>query len=79
MNNITCRQMVERMMKEHPLSTVYYAECGCPAKFRIHYNRYYNLRDGKVEMTSKEVCKKHLNMYKNNFDRLRVPYTIEKI
>lgn len=79
MTESICRQTVERRQPNSPLSTMYYAECGYPAKYRIHYNRNYNRRADKVEMTSKEVCKRHLNMYKYNFDRLGVSYTVEKI
>ena len=74
-----CKQTAERKYKNSPLRTFYYAECGKPAKFRIYHNRYYNLRDHEPEEMYRDVCKRHLNVYTSQFNRLKVTYKIEEI
>lgn len=79
MSEVICRHTVERLNKNFPLPTYYYDECGFHAKYRIYYNRWYNRKDNEPEEIFKDVCKRHLNVYKKALDRAKSPYRIEKL
>lgn len=79
MSKNICLHTVERLNKNYPLPTYYYNECGCPAKYRIYYNRWYNRRDKEPEEIFKDVCGRHLNVYKKALDTAKESYRIEKL
>lgn len=79
MSENICLHTVERINKKFSIHSYYYDKCGCRAKYRIYYNRFYNRRNKEPEEIFKDVCKRHLNVYKRAFDIAKSPYRIEEL